>query len=284
MTGAGGRTGKAVFQTLKAEYQNVEPIGLVRSNKAAKVLKKAGAEPSEIVRADVINTDELSLCMQGCDTVILCTSAVPKIKPLSIAKVMFKKMILRSKDAGRPRFRFSPGGTPQEVDWMGSKLQIDAAVAAGVRKFVLISSMGGTQPDNFLNSIGKQADGSGGDILLWKRKAERYLMQTDLDYTIIHPGGLVDECPRARALIVGVDDELLLQLTSRQVPRNDVARVACAAMSAPKASKLSFDLASKPIGEGTPTDLTPDFFAMLGGKSCGYTDEPIEPPSLPSLQ
>ena len=48
--------------------------------------------------------------------------------------------------------------------------------------------MGGTQPDNFLNSIGKQHDGSGGDILLWKRKAERYLMVSGLDFTIIHPG------------------------------------------------------------------------------------------------
>ena len=38
--------------------------------------------------------------------------------------------------------------------------------------------MGGTQPENFLNSIGKQADGSGGDILLWKRKAERYLVES----------------------------------------------------------------------------------------------------------
>jgi nucleoside-diphosphate-sugar epimerase len=57
-------------------------------------------------------------------------------------------------------------------------LQIDAAKAAGVKKFVFISSMGGTQPENFLNSIGKQADGSGGDILLWKRKAERYLVES----------------------------------------------------------------------------------------------------------
>lgn len=57
-------------------------------------------------------------------------------------------------------------------------MQIDAAKAAGVKKFVFISSMGGTQPENFLNSIGKQADGSGGDILLWKRKAERYLVES----------------------------------------------------------------------------------------------------------
>ena len=38
--------------------------------------------------------------------------------------------------------------------------------------------MGGTDPSNFLNTIGKNKDGSGnGDILLWKRKAEKYLVE-----------------------------------------------------------------------------------------------------------
>ena len=51
-------------------------------------------------------------------------------------------------------------------------------------------------------------------VLLWKRKAERYLIDSGLDYTIVHPGGLVDEAPSERELIVGVDDELL-ELKSR---------------------------------------------------------------------
>lgn len=52
---------------------------------------------------------------------------------------------------------------------MGAKALIDAAKTAGVKHFVYVGSMGGTQPDNFLNTIGKQDDGTGGDILLWKR-------------------------------------------------------------------------------------------------------------------
>jgi len=48
------------------------------------------------------------------------------------------------------------------------------------------SSMGGTDPDNFLNSIGKNSDGSGdGDILLWKRKAERYLAEVSCTNQLI---------------------------------------------------------------------------------------------------
>ena len=43
------------------------------------------------------------------------------------------------------------------------------------------SSMGGTNPNEFLNSIGKDKNGNGnGDILQWKRKAERYLVDVSI--------------------------------------------------------------------------------------------------------
>lgn len=71
-----------------------------------------------------------------------------------------------------------------QVDWLGQKLQIDAAKTAGVKQVILISSMGGTDPNHFLNTMG-----DGGNILQWKRKAEQYLMASGVPYTIIHPGG-----------------------------------------------------------------------------------------------
>lgn len=43
----------------------------------------------------------------------------------------------------RPSFNWKAGQTPQAVDWVGQKLQIDAAKAAGVKRVVLIGSMGG---------------------------------------------------------------------------------------------------------------------------------------------
>lgn len=55
--------------------------------------------------------------------------------------------------------------------------------------------MGGTDPENFLNKLG------GGNVLLWKRKAEQYLIASGLDYTIIHPGGLTDEPGGRRELV-----------------------------------------------------------------------------------
>lgn len=38
--------------------------------------------------------------------------------------------------------------------------------------------------------------GRTGNILVWKRKAEEYLIASGLNYTIIHPGGLGDETVR----------------------------------------------------------------------------------------
>jgi len=112
---------------------------------------------------------------------------------------------------------------------------------------------------------------------------ERDLVVSGLDYTIIHPGGLVDAPACERELLVGVNDELL-KLSTRQVPRADVARVACAALTAPKAAKVSMDLASKPPGDGVPTANAADVFAALRGKSCDYSDVKPDPPSLPSLK
>lgn len=52
------------------------------------------------------------------------------------------------------------------------------------------SSLG---PLPLLTWPGKKEDGTGGDILLWKRKAEMYLIEKakanpSLSWTIIHPG------------------------------------------------------------------------------------------------
>merc|ERR1719438_202568 len=76
--------------------------------------------------------------------------------------------------------------------------------------------------NNMLNNIGQQDDGTGGNILLWKRKAEKYLIDSGLTYTIIHPGGLLDEAGSLRELVLGLDDSQL-GTENRSIPRADVA-------------------------------------------------------------
>ena len=93
--------------------------------------------------------------MEGADILCVVTSAVPVLLKRSLAKMLFRKLTFR--DVGRPEFKWSTlEGNPENVDYHGQLKQFDAAVEADIKKVVLCSSMGGTQDDNFLNTIGKQ--------------------------------------------------------------------------------------------------------------------------------
>ena len=151
VTGAAGRTGSFVFQKLLSR-KDIQPIGLVRTKKSASKLLNLGAQQENIVECDISNEKELEALFKGVEKVVLCTSAVPKIKILSLIKTIVFKLFGQQ---SRPEFYFPPFGDPYYIDWLGAKNQIDAAKKAGVKQFVYLSSMGGTQPDNFLNTIGK---------------------------------------------------------------------------------------------------------------------------------
>ena len=187
VTGAGGRTGSLCMKLLAQSPEFAPPRGLVRSEKsAAKVKKLLGAESdADCVIGDVSDATSCRALCEGCDGLVILTSAVPKPKIASLVVAIVSK-ILPWMDAKRPEFYFPDEGRPELVDWAYQKNQIDAA-QGGVKKVVLVSSMGGTQIDNFLNTMGD------GNILLWKRKAEMYLKASGLDYAIVHPGGLLDK-------------------------------------------------------------------------------------------
>lgn len=211
----------------------------------------------------------------GADAVIVATSAVPKIQKRSLVKVILAKIL--KKQGVRPTFTWKGGnekGAPVAVDWLGQKLQIDAAIKAGVKRVVIISSMGVTQPENFLNTI---ADGK---ILLYKRKAEEYLLDLassgKIEGCVVHPGGLIDQPGGEREIVVGVDD-MLLQGTVRSIPRADVAALSVACATLPEAKNVSLDAVAKPPGEGSGP--TKDFGALvrsLGGRTAKYLELPAE--------
>ena len=278
VTGAGGRTGSLCMKLLAESANFATPRGLVRSDKsAAKVKKLVGGDSDDAVEVVIGDVSDPSACdalVEGCDGLVILTSAVPKPKIASIFVAIVSK-ILPWMDAKRPEFYFPEEGRPELVDWLYQKNQIDAAKKAGVKKVVLVSSMGGTQIDNFLNTMGDA------NILLWKRKAEMYLKASGLDYTVVHPGGLLDKDGEKRELLVGVDDTLL-DGDRRSVPRSDVARVAVACLSAPEAKNMSFDLASREEGEGT--GVTKDVGALLqtlGSKEYDYSPVKNSPVPLP---
>ncbi|KAG5184320.1 hypothetical protein JKP88DRAFT_198712 [Tribonema minus] len=277
VTGAGGKTGSLVFKKL-LERPGYEPVGLVRTEKSAKKLRKflgADLAPSaQIALGNVNDAAALDGVMAGADAVVLCSSATPKIRLLSLLLVLLNPLrkLLRLAPA-RPSFTFGGGGIPEKVDWLGAKEQVDSAKRACVKKFVFVSSMGGTQPDNFLNTIGRKKDGTGGDILLWKRKAEEYLIESGVPYTILHPGGLLDQPGGKRELLLGKDDAFLATQDTRSVPREDVAEVCVQALSLDEATNRSLDLVSRKEGEGAVTTDFAELFRSVEG-TCNYTAMP----------
>ena len=148
-------------------------------------------------------------------------------------------------------------------------------------------------PQNELNRVGRKRDGTGGDILWWKRKAEEYLIASGLTYTICHPGSLVDSPGGRRDLVWGVNDDLLRQRRAEgggervtvSVSRPDLAEVGCGRATRAKwvvfsrvyafgafnqvlvqslicdaAKNRNFDLGSRDEGQGTPTNDFDGFF------------------------
>merc|ERR1712232_703502 len=96
---------------------------------------------------------------------------------------------------------------------------------------------------------GKNADGSGnGDILLWKRKAEEYLVNSGLSYAIIRPGLLTDGQPGVEDIILDVDDKLM-ECEKRSIARGDVASLCVAALTVGIGKNVSLDCISRATEE-----------------------------------
>lgn len=244
VTGAGGKTGRLVMVKLM-ERPAFVPTGVVRTSESKEGLVKEGIPESQITIADICDASSMEKACEGMDCVIIATSATPAPTGDMTPE-------------GRPIFGF-PNGQPEQVDWIGQKNQIDAAKKAGVSHIVICSSMGGTNPANPLNSLGRGDDGKGGNILLWKRKAEKYLIDSGITYTIIHPGGLLDDEGGKREIIVGVDDQSV-GTDNRSIPRSDVAELLVASLEYDSYKNRSFDARSKPEGDGT---ITADFEKLL---------------------
>jgi uncharacterized protein YbjT (DUF2867 family) len=261
VTGAGGQTGQSLFRKLLALKEEFEPLGLVRSEESKAALVESGVPASRIAVVDVTDAASVKAVAKDCAAFCICTSA----KPSPTGEVM--------PETGRPIFGF-PNGSPELVDWMGQKNQIDACPAGA--HVVVCSTMGGTDVNHPLNNLGRTVneDGSisGGNIVKWKRKSEVYLMsKSDLKYTIIHPGGLLNEPGGERELIVGVDDTTTLT-DAQTVPRQDVAEVMLQALRYPESyAGRSFDLRAKPVGDGSTTTNFETLIESLEGKNCDYS-------------
>lgn len=260
VTGASGRTGQLVFEALLQEPGKFSPKALVRSQSSGKKLCKAVPQTdlSQVVVCDVttlIEGESVPHALEDCKAMVICTSAVPSVSKLCLLKTILKIPfnLIRGRKAVDFRslqFVWKNGQYPELVDYKGQIAQIDLAKRLKMEHVVVVSSMGGTDPSNFLNAVGKKPDGTGnGDILLWKRRAEKYLVDSGLSYTIIHPGGLTDTPGGKEDFVLDVNDTLMKR-SKKSISRADVAALCLAALSVGKGKKSSLDCVTEAKDDG----------------------------------
>jgi uncharacterized protein YbjT (DUF2867 family) len=137
-----------------------------------------------------------------------------------------------------------PGSGPDRkrtVDYGGAVKLIDAARADGVRRYVMVSAMGASEPD------------SGGEqmrpYLTAKADADRAVAESGLDYTIVRPGGLTDDEGTGRV-------EAAAELGRRgQITREDTAAVLLASLELDATIGKTFEVLAgeTPIREALET-------------------------------
>ena len=124
------------------------------------------------------------------------------------------------------------GGNPERtyaVDRDAAIRSMDAAQAAGVRRYVMISYMGagqdhGVDPQNPFHPYAQS-----------KADADDHLRAGSLAWTILGPGALTDEEPSGRIRLGRASGQ-----GERATSRGNVARVAAAVLAAPEATAGKF--------------------------------------------
>ena len=127
---------------------------------------------------------------------------------------------------------------PEQVDWIGTRYLIDAAGKLGVKHYVMISAASAGNPDSPLNA-------RFGNVLIWKGRAEEYLRNSGLAYTIVRGPGLRDNPGGQKPIVLeqGGSGRRLLE-------REDLATVTVAALNIEAAFGKTFVARNADEGAG----------------------------------
>lgn len=153
IAGATGRTGRFVVSDLLASGTVVR--GLTRNPTSAQ--ERFGSE-AEWVSGDVRERASLEPLFKGVDRVISVLGATER----------------------------TGSNSPEAVEYNGTKNLVDLALDYGVKQVVIITSLSAGRV-NENPDIARRFDG-----MVWKNRAEEYLKQSGIPYTIVGPGGLRD--------------------------------------------------------------------------------------------
>ena len=162
----------------------------------------------EQIRLDLFDSAALDAALQGVDALVIATGARPSVDLTG----------------------------PLRVDAWGVQRQVEACCRVGVQRVILVSSLCAGRLWHPLNLFGL--------ILLWKRVGERALVASDLDWTVIRPGGLSErerDLDREAICWTGAD-----QQTSDSIPRRLVARCCVEALNTPASIGHVLEITSRP--------------------------------------
>lgn len=175
-----------------------EPVGIVRNPDHTEDVERAGAR-AVVLDLEQAGVAEVADVVKGADAVVFAAGGGP--------------------DSGAAR--------KETVDKGAAILLADAAEQAGVRRYVMVSSMG-------LDSADPTSDDVFQVYLRAKKAADEDLASRDLDWTIVRPGRLTDK-PATGRVQVG-------RLERGEVARADVAAVLAEALTTESTIRTTFDL------------------------------------------
>ncbi|WP_327289255.1 NAD(P)H-binding protein [Streptomyces sp. NBC_01198] len=201
IAGGHGQIALRLERLLSARGDSV--AGLIRNPAQADDLRGAGAEPV-VLDLESATVDDVAAVLAGADAAVFAAGA----------------------GAG------SGPDRKQTVDRDAAVLLADAAERAGVRRYLIVSSMGADAHSTFKEpgfAAYLRAKGAADDAIR---------ARTSLDWTVLRPGGLTNDPGTGRVrLSAGHVDR-------GSIPRDDVAAVLVALLDAPATAGLTLELVS----------------------------------------
>lgn len=203
VAGATGRTGVWIVRSL--HRHGVATRLFVRSTQKASELFGDDL-PAEIAEGSAENPEDIRRAVTGIDAFICAigsTAVTPETPP------------------------------PSAIDRDAVILLGKLARNAGVRHFILISSIGVTKPDHPLNRYGRVLDMK----LAGENAIRKMFTGNAASYTVIRPGGLLDGQPFRHRLLLDTGDRI-----TGSIDRSDVAEIAVLSLWAPHARQKTFEV------------------------------------------
>jgi uncharacterized protein YbjT (DUF2867 family) len=197
VVGANGQIGRHLVNLLQGSTEHTVRA-MVRKEEQAKAFENSGIE-AKLANLEG-SVEEIVEAAKGCDTFVFTAG--------SGGHTGADKTIL--------------------IDLDGAAKTIEAAKKLGVKRFIMVSAINANRRENW-SSIKH--------YMVAKHHADKILEQSGLTYTILRPGGLLNE-PGTGKVSIAED------LNRASIPREDVAKTIMATLTAKNTFNRSFDLVS----------------------------------------